>query len=289
MLSVSRKLLYYHVLRLQSRPINKTHETSKYCIWNTFLWHLNKLLPQWQLNYFLTVYIAFPHVMDRFEMWWMDEKQLMKWVTGFGGPLNQPRIFTSSSILSSNVPEERVFPVCCPFDWFREQTHPNHFCLHGNEHKKMHRQTDLFPPDKNEPPHLRGQSKPILREMLRRGRCSTSLSDWHIAGLHGQLDHFGFNCKILIVDLAHVQSKKLSWWLFMGFTSNQLPWQIKDQNEEGAWMLLEWFSSVSNYYRYNSSGARVEEWWRWEGLFVFYRFSLFYKPDFISVQFNIKV
>lgn len=104
MLSVSRKLLYYHVLRLQSRPINKTHETSKYCIWNTFLWHLNKLQPRWQLNYFLTVYIAFPQVMDRFEMWWMDEKQLMKWVTGFGGPLNQPRIFTSSSILSSNVP-----------------------------------------------------------------------------------------------------------------------------------------------------------------------------------------
>lgn len=130
----------------------------------------------------------------------------------------------------------------------------------------------------NEPPHLRGQSKPILREMLRRGRCSTSFSDWHIAVLHGQLDHFGFNCKILIVDLAHFQSKKLSWWLFMGFISNQLPWQTKDQNEEGAmscrkyaWMLLEWFSSVSNDYRYTSSGAGVEEWWRGEGVLCLLR------------------
>lgn len=134
----------------------------------------------------------------------------MKWVTGFGGPLNQPHIFSSSSILSSNVPLERVFPAYCPFDWFREQIHLNHFFffffyMETNTKKCTDRHICFHLI--NEPPHLRGQSKPILREMLRRGRCSTPLSDLHIAVLYGQLDHFGFNCKILIVDLAHVQSK----------------------------------------------------------------------------------
>lgn len=67
--SVSRKLLQCHVLRLQSRPINKAHEASKYCVWNTFLWYLNQLQRRWQLNYFLTVYIASPP-----PKWWIALK-----------------------------------------------------------------------------------------------------------------------------------------------------------------------------------------------------------------------
>lgn len=50
-------------------------------------------------------------------------------------------------------------------------------------------------------------------------------------------------------------------------------------------MLLECFPSVSNDYRYNNSGAGVEEWWRGEGG----RGSLSSTGFHISVQFNIKV